>query len=317
MKHILVCGGAGFIGSHLSKALVDRGHTVICIDNISTGQEENITPLLSNPRFRFYKKDILTLTSDDEVLQGPLDQVYDLASPASVTRISDHPIEAATVNSVGVYRLLELALKKGSTFLFASSSEAYGDPHVHPQPETYWGNVNCVGVRSGYDEGKRFGEAITMAYRREKNADTRIARIFNTYGPNSHHNDSRVVPRFITSALNGQDIPVHGDGSQTRSLCYVSDLVDGLIKLMESHETMPVNLGNPVEQTIRSIAEEIIARTHSSSKIVSVPRPPDDPSRRCPDIAKADKILGWKPQITLDEGLAETIEYFRMLTSSS
>lgn len=309
-KRIVVAGGSGFIGSHLCKTLLHQDHEVISFDNLITGQKSNLANLLSKENFLSLKGDIRNISVDNHPFGEKIDEIYDLASPASVTYISEHPLDAATVNSVGSKNLLDIALKYHSRFLFASSSEVYGDPKEHPQKESYWGNVNCVGIRSGYDEGKRFGETLAMAYYREFNLNIRIARIFNTYGPNSHPEDSRVVPRFITQALKGLPLTVHGDGSQTRSFCYVSDLVEGLISLMNSNEVEPVNLGNPDEYTVLSLAKKIIEKIKSTSSIEFVKRPPDDPGVRCPDITRAKQILKWQPNISLENGLHKTIEYF-------
>lgn len=310
-KKILVAGGAGFIGSYLCEALLDRRHEVICLDNLATGNQSNIKSFTTNKNFLFIQSDIRELIIDKLPFDGPVDMIYDLASPASVTYVTEHPIEASTVNSVGTKNLLDLALKFQARFLFASSSEVYGDPKEHPQKESYWGNVNCIGVRSGYDEGKRFGEALTMAYHRELGLPTRIIRIFNTYGPRTRIDDSRVIPNFVTKALKSEPLTVHGDGAQTRSFCYVSDMVSGFIKLMESNISEPVNIGNPREYTILDIAKEIIGTTGSSSKIIFVKRPPDDPSVRCPDITRARQKLHWQPRVPFEEGLSKTIEYFR------
>ncbi len=309
-KRIVVTGGAGFIGSHLSELILRQGHTVISFDNLITGRKQNIEELLKHKGFSFVEGDTRDISLDDHPF-GAIDQLYDLASPASVTYVTEHPIEAATANAIGTKNLLDIARAGHARFLFASSSEVYGDPKEHPQKESYWGNVNCMGVRSGYDEGKRFGEALTMAYERESHVATRIARIFNTYGPRSHPQDSRVVPRFITQAISGRPLTVHGDGTQTRSFCYVSDLVAGLIRLMESDITDPVNLGNPDEYSVLSLAKQIIQKTGSKSTISFVPRPPDDPSVRRPDITLAREKLGWQPTVTLEEGLIKTIEYFQ------
>lgn len=312
-KRIIVTGGSGFIGSHLCERLLKDGQIVVCFDNLATGKRRNIDSFMKNPNFSFIQGDTRDISRDDNPFIGQFDEIYDLASPASVTYIMEHPIEVATVNAIGTKNMLDIADKMNAAFLFASTSEVYGDPKEHPQKETYWGNVNSIGLRSGYDEGKRFGEAITMAYYRERKLKVRIARIFNTYGPNSDSEDSRVVPRFITRALRGEPIPVHGDGSQTRSFCYVSDLVDGLILLMTSKEKKPINLGNPDEYTVLSIATKIIEKTKSSSKIQFVKRPEDDPSVRRPDITRAKTILSWHPKVPLDEGLDLTIAYFRSI----
>lgn len=310
---VLVTGGAGFIGSHLCKQLLDEGLRVVCIDSFITGRKENIKDLASNPRFTLITDDVRNTNVWQLEALADVGAIYDLASPASVDFITTHPVHAATTNSIGLYHALELAKRLHATILFASSSEVYGDPTMHPQKESYWGNVNPVGIRSGYDEGKRFGEALVMAYHRELKLDTRIARIFNTYGPKSSPADGRVIPRFVIAALSGKPIPVHGDGRQTRSFCYVTDMVSGLIALMGSALNQPVNLGNPEEHRIVDIADKIITLTASESRIRYTDRPSDDPSRRKPDIALARRRLGWKPLVSLDEGLSKTITYFKGL----
>lgn len=310
-KTILVTGGAGFIGSHLCARLLGQHEIVICIDSLVTGARRNIEPLLSNPKFIFIQEDVRDTHTFEPIGRQTIDEIYDLASPASVDYVSSHPIYTATTNSIGLYNLLELARHRGSKILFASSSEAYGDSKEHPQRETYWGNVNPVGVRSGYDEGKRFGEALATAYHREAGVDIRIARIFNTYGSNSSLTDGRVIPRFISAALRDVSIPVHGDGTQTRSFCYVNDLVDGLVKLMAHSVTVPVNLGNPVELRIIDVARMILELTKSKSEIVFEDRPQDDPARRMPDITLAQTKLSWKPMVSLAQGLPPTIKYFK------
>lgn len=311
VKTILVAGGSGFIGSHLCEKLLNLNNKVICLDNLSTGNKKNIENFQTNQNFQFINGD----TRDNELYKKleeiGFDQIYDLASPASVTYIMEHPIEVATVNSLGTKNLLDLAVLNKAKFLFASSSEAYGDPKVHPQKESYWGNVNPVGVRSGYDEGKRFGEALAIGYKRELNLDVKIVRIFNTYGPNSSPNDTRVIPRFVTQALKGEDLTVHGDGTQTRSMCYVADLIDGLIKMMESNLTGPINLGNPEEFKIRDLAEKIINETHSKSKIVFIERLKDDPLLRKPDIVFAKEEINWEPKVLFEKGIKMTISYFQ------
>lgn len=313
MKNILVAGGAGFIGSHLCDRLLELGNKVICLDNLSTGNRLNILQLEQNVNFVFINIDTRKIKTEDLSKFGVISQIYDLASPASVDYVCQRPIETATTNSLGTYNLLELAVKYQARFLFASSSEAYGDPSQHPQKEDYWGNVNPVGVRSGYDEGKRFGEALCMAYKREKDLDVKIIRIFNTYGPRSSVIDSRVIPSFVTKALQNKPLLVHGQGDQTRSFCYVSDMVDGLIKLMESNETGPINIGNPDEYKIIDLAEKIIKITKSTSQIQFTERPQDDPSRRKPDITLAEQLLNWNPKISLTDGLVKTIEHFRKI----
>lgn len=310
-KSILIAGGAGFIGSYLCEKLLTLGSKVICIDNLSTGNVKNIQPLKNNENFQFIEADTRDNRLIGRLKEISIDEIYDLASPASVTHIEKYPIEAATVNSIGTKNLLDLAKEKRAKFLFASSSEAYGDPKEHPQKESYWGNVNPIGVRSGYDEGKRFGESLCMAYQREAMVDVRIARIFNTYGPNSQPTDSRVIPSFVTKALRNHPLTVHGNGQQTRSLCFVFDMVEGLIKLMESSETGPINLGNPDEMKIIDMAKKVIEATKANSKIIFVERPKDDPSVRKPDIELAKTKLNWEPKIQFNEGLQLTIDYFK------
>lgn len=312
-KVIVVVGGAGFIGSNLCNALLKDENKIICVDNLSTGSERNIKTLLLNNKLTFINHDVSESNFEQIFRTKRIDEIYHLASPASVTYITDHPIQAAIANSLGTRNLLELAHVKRAKILFASSSEAYGDPKEHPQKESYWGNVNPVGVRSGYDEGKRFGEAFCMAYYRQKSLDVKIVRIFNTYGVNSSIEDSRVVPQFIRQALMGDDITVHGDGTQTRSLCYVGDMVAGLIKCMEGGEVGPINLGNPEEIKIIDLAKKILDMTNSKSKITFVQRPKDDPSVRRPDITKAQDKLSWEPTVSLEDGLQLTISYFKSI----
>ena len=309
-RRAVISGAAGFIGSHFCDRLLAEGFEVTAVDNLLTGSEANLAHLRGNPRFRFILHDI---TRPLEV-EGPLDYVLHLASPASPKDYLEFPIETMDVGSLGTRQMLELAQRDDAKFLLTSTSESYGDPTVHPQVETYWGNVNPVGPRSCYDESKRFAEALTMAYHRARGVRTSIARIFNTYGPRMKLNDGRVVPAFLDQALRGEPITIFGDGSQTRSFCYVSDLVDGLYRLLLSTETMPVNIGNPRELTIREFAEMIAMMTGSTAGIVYHPLPEDDPKKRRPDISKAKRLLGWTPTITLEEGLRPTVEYFRQLT---
>lgn len=304
---IVVAGAAGFIGSHMCDRLLAEGHSVVALDNFLTGSLGNIAHLANHPSFQFLEHDITGAFT----LDGQVDCVVNMASPASPKDYLDHPIETLDAGSIGSRHMLQLALAKDARYLVTSTSECYGDPLVHPQVETYWGNVNPVGPRSCYDESKRFAEALTMAYHRTHGMRTNIARIFNTYGPRMKLDDGRVVPAFLDQALRGEPLTVFGDGSQTRSFCYVSDLVDGLYRLMLSDERYPVNLGNPREMTIREFAEHIIALTGSRSAIVSQPLPEDDPQQRQPDISKARALLGWEPVVDLDEGLTLTVEYFR------
>lgn len=305
---VVLTGGAGFVGSHLAERLLAEGHSVVVVDNCSTGRLDNIKPLLTNDNFTFFKED----TVETLVLEGPVDAVCHLASPASPTDFPRIPVAILKAGSLGTMNALELARQKGARFLCASSSEVYGDPQVHPQPEDYWGNVNPVGARSCYDEAKRFGEALVMAYHHSYNLDTRIPRIFNTYGPRMRIDDGRVLPTFLTQALQGEALTVNGDGSQTRSFCYVSDLVEGLYQLLICegvHE--PVNLGNPEEVTIEQFAREVIEVTDSRSRIIHRELPPDDPKVRCPDITRARKLLGWEPRVSRRQGLELTVPWFR------
>ena len=306
---IVVSGAAGFIGSHLCDRLLREGHTVLGLDNFLTGSPRNIAHLAGEPRFQLRERDITQPFS----IEGPVDCVVNMASPASPKDYLEHPIETLDVGSSGTRHMLDLAVAKDARFLLTSTSECYGDPLVHPQTESYWGNVNPVGPRSCYDESKRFAEALTMAYHRTHALRTSIARIFNTYGPRMKLDDGRVVPAFLDQALRGIPLTVFGDGSQTRSFCYVSDLVDGLCRLMLSEERYPVNLGNPREMTILEFARHILQMTGTSSEIVFEALPQDDPQQRQPDIAKARALLGWEPTVDLDEGLALTVEYFRGL----
>ncbi len=306
MERTLVAGGAGFLGSHLCDTLLSAGHEVICMDNLITGSKNNIAHIQSD-RFHFVDQDI----SQPFTVAGSLDNVMNLASPASPVDYYKYPVETLKVGSFGTYNLLELAREKGAVFFMASTSEVYGDPLEHPQKETYWGNVNPIGPRSVYDEPKRFSEAMTMAYQRTHGVDTRIVRIFNTYGPRMAINDGRAIPNFLYQALRGEDLTVYGDGSQTRSFCYVSDLIDGFIRLLKSEHTNPVNIGNPIEMTLLEMAEKILQVTGSESKIVFKSLPEDDPKVRQPDISLARKLLGWEPKVNLEEGLRDTLEYFR------
>ena len=305
-NRILITGGAGFLGSHLCKRLLDEGNEVICLDNFYTGTKSNIVELLSSPYFEIVRHDI-TFPIYLEV-----DQIYNLACPASPVYYQRYPIQTTKTSVSGAINVLGLAKRLKIPVLQASTSEIYGDPTVHPQTEDYWGNVNCTGIRSCYDEGKRCAETLFFDYHRELGLDIRVARIFNTYGPNMAINDGRVVSNFIVQALTGKDITVYGDGSQTRSLCYVDDLVRGLITLMNTdkvHE--PVNLGNPEERSINNLAEEIISITQSNSRIIYNELPSDDPVQRCPDISKANTLLGWQPRITFETGINKTINYFK------
>ena len=306
MERTLVAGGAGFLGSHLCDALLSKGHEVICMDNLITGNMDNIAHI-KNDRFHFVKQDV----SQPFAVEGSLDNVMNLASPASPVDYYAYPVETLKVGSFGTYNLLELAREKGAVFFMASTSEVYGDPLEHPQKETYWGNVNPIGPRSVYDEPKRFSEALTMAYRRTHGVDTRIVRIFNTYGPRMAINDGRAIPNFLYQALKGEDITVYGDGSQTRSFCYVSDLIEGFVRLLKSSCSDPVNLGNPIEMSLLEMAEKILQVTGSRSKIVFKPLPEDDPKVRQPDISQARKLLDWEPKVKLEEGLQDTLDYFR------
>jgi dTDP-glucose 4,6-dehydratase len=306
-KRVAISGAAGFIGSHLCDRLIAEGFSVVGLDNLLTGVESNIEHLRSNPAFQLLLQNVAVPFE----LEGPFDFVIHAASPASPKDYLALPIETLAVGSDGTRNMLELAEKNGAKFLVTSTSETYGDPTEHPQTETYWGNVNPVGPRSCYDESKRFAEAITMAWHRARSLRTSIARIFNTYGPRMKLNDGRVVPAFLDQALRGEPITVFGDGSQTRSFCYVGDLVDGLYRLMLSDETMPVNLGNPQEMTILEFATLIIGITGSKSALVQEPLPEDDPRQRQPDISKARRVLGWEPRVTLEDGLQSTIAYFQ------
>lgn len=307
-KRVVVLGGAGFVGSHLCERLLDDGAaSVIAVDNLITGSEQNLRTLTGRPGFEYVKADII----EGIPVKGPLDYVFNMASPASPIDYAELPLETLRVGSIGTENGLKLAEANKAVFLMASTSEVYGDPLVHPQHETYWGNVNPIGPRSVYDEAKRYAEAITAAYGRSRGVQVRIVRIFNTYGPRMRLNDGRVVPAFVGQALKGEDFTVFGDGSQTRSFCYVKDLVDGLVRLMLSDETSPVNIGNPREMTIRQFAEAVRAAAGGGGKIIEKPLPKDDPKQRQPDITRARTLLGWEPKVRLEEGLKETIAYFR------
>lgn len=304
---VLITGGAGLIGSHLCDHFIARGDEVIAMDNFITGSPDNIAHLQHHPRFKFIRQDV----TEHLHVDGYVDAILHFASPASPVSYTAYPIQTLKVGALGTHKACGLAKAKGARFLLASTSEVYGDPLVHPQTEDYWGNVNPVGPRGVYDEAKRFAEAMTLAYHRAHNLDVRIVRIFNTYGPRNAIDDGRVVPNFIGQAIRGEPLTVQGDGSQTRSFCYVSDLVQGIVRLLESNETMPTNIGNPNETTILTFAEKINALTGNKAGIVFRPRPVDDPGRRNPDISKARRILGWEPKVSLDDGLRMTIEYFK------
>lgn len=309
MARAVVTGGAGFLGSHLSDRLLAEGYEVVAIDNLITGSEDNIAHLRDNPRFTYLKQDII----EPYTVEGPVDIVYHFASPASPVDYLELPLETLKVGSYGTHNTLELAKAKGARLLLASTSEVYGDPAVHPQPEEYWGNVNPNGTRAVYDEAKRYAEAVTFAYRRLYGLDAKIVRIFNTYGPRMRINDGRVIPQFISQALRGEALTVYGDGLQTRSFCYVSDLIDGIYRLGTSEQSGPINVGNPgTELTMIQIANVIIAATGSRSGLTYVPLPTaDDPKQRRPDIAKARALLGWEPRVPVEAGIPRTIEYFR------
>lgn len=307
MARSLVTGGAGFLGSHLCDCLVQEGHEVICMDNLLTGRSQNIEHLMVQERFTFIQHDV---TKPIEI-EGPLDYILHFASPASPKDYEKHPIHTLKVGALGTYHALGLAKAKGAVILLASSSEVYGDPEVNPQPESYWGHVNPIGPRSVYDEAKRYAEAITMAYHHEHHIGVRIARIFNTYGPRMRLEDGRALPNFVTQALGGESLTIYGDGSQTRSFCYVSDLVEGIYRLLLSAENEPVNLGNPDEVTILQLTREIIEMTGSRSDVIFEPLPQDDPKVRRPDITKAKHCLGWEPRVSRLDGLKRTIPYFQ------
>lgn len=312
MKKILVTGGAGFLGSHLCKRLLDEGHEVICVDNLFTGTKSNIIPLLENKRFEFIRHDVTF------PLYVEVDEIYNLACPASPVHYQHDPVQTTKTSVHGAINMLGLAKRIKAKILQASTSEVYGDPEVHPQPESYWGKVNPIGIRSCYDEGKRCAETLFFDYHRQNKLDIRVVRIFNTYGPNMHPNDGRVVSNFIVQALKNEDITIYGDGTQTRSFQYVDDLIEGMIKMMENKESFvgPVNIGNPIEFTIKELAEKVLELIpKSKSKIVYKPLPQDDPKQRKPDISLAKEKLDWEPKIKLEDGLKPTIEYFRKIVA--
>jgi UDP-glucuronate decarboxylase len=305
MGRILVTGGAGFIGSHLCDYLIERGHDVLCVDNLFSGSKDNIRHLLGYPYFEFIRHDIT------HPFFAEVDRIYHLACPASPVHYQHNPIKTIKTNVVGTINMLGLAKRVKARILLASTSEVYGNPTIHPQTENYWGNVNPIGIRSCYDEGKRVAETLMMDYHRQNHVEIKIVRIFNTYGPRMAVNDGRVISNFIVQALRGEDLTVYGDGAQTRSFCYISDLVEGVVRMADTDCFIgPVNLGNPYESTILDIARAILSMTKSRSKIVFKSLPPDDPERRWPDITLAKKILNWEPGVSLDDGLEKTIEYF-------
>jgi dTDP-glucose 4,6-dehydratase len=307
MKRALVTGGAGFVASHLCERLIKEGYEVIAADSLITGDKSNLSGLKKEKKFHFIEHDVSTPLS----IKGELDWIYHFASPASPIDYLELPIDTMKAGSFAVYQMLELAKRKGAHFFFASTSECYGDPEEHPQKETYWGHVNPIGPRAVYDEAKRFGEAMTSAYLRYFKVPVRIIRIFNTYGPRMRLNDGRVVPNFVSQALKGEDLTVYGSGKQTRSFCYVSDLVDGVIRLSAANYNKPVNVGNPSEFTIIDFAKKVIALTGARSKIIYMPLPEDDPKQRKPDITLAKKLLKWSPKVNLDQGMKLTIDFFK------
>ena len=312
MPRTLVTGGAGFLGSHLCEYLVNKEHEVICMDNLITGSKQNISGIKSG-NFHFVNHNV----SEFIDLDGDLDYILHFASPASPIDYLELPIQTLKVGALGTHNALGVAKAKNATFLLASTSEVYGDPLVHPQPEEYWGNVNPIGPRGVYDEAKRFAEAITMAYHRTHGINTKIVRIFNTYGPRMRIKDGRAIPNFLKQALTGEDLTIYGNGSQTRSFCYVTDLVEGIYRLLMSDQHEPVNIGNPIEMTIQQMANKILQATQSKSKIVQLSLPEDDPKTRQPNIALARKLLDWEPKVSLDEGLESTLEYFKQQINSS
>ena len=306
MSRIVVAGGAGFLGSHLCRMLLDRGDEVVAVDNFVTGSADNVSDLLDRPGFEVLNRDVV----DGVDVDGRLDAVMNLASPASPKDFATLPVQILETGSAGTHSLIRLAMTKGARFFMASTSEVYGDPHVHPQPESYWGNVNPVGPRGVYDEAKRFSEALTMAYHRRHGLDVRIVRIFNTYGPNMRPDDGRVVSTFITQALLGKPLTVYGDGTQTRSFCFVEDEVRGFVSLLDSGYVGPVNIGNPDEFTMLQLAAKVLEATGSRSDVIFEPLPEDDPVQRRPDIALARTVLGWEPDVALEEGLERTVPWF-------
>jgi len=312
VSRILVTGGAGFIGSHLCDSLVNKGHDVLCVDNLFSGSKDNIRHLLGHPYFEFMRHDVI------HALFAEVDQIFHLACPASPIHYQFNPIKTIKTNVMGTINMLGLAKRVKARILLASTSEIYGNPSIHPQTEVYWGNVNSIGIRSCYDEGKRVAETLMMDYHRQNGVDIRIVRIFNTYGPRMAINDGRVISNFIVQALRGEDLTVYGDGNQTRSFCFISDLVEGMLRMMEVDSFIgPVNLGNPRESTILEIANAVLPMIGSSSKIVFKPLPSDDPERRCPNISLARKKLGWEPNVSLETGLEKTIHYFKEKLSTS
>ena len=312
MPRTLVTGGAGFLGSHLCEYLLNKGHEVVCMDNLITGSKQNISEIKSGD-FHFVNHNVSEFIDMD----GELDYILHFASPASPVDYLELPIQTLKVGALGTHNALGVAKAKNATFLLASTSEVYGDPLVHPQPEEYWGNVNPIGPRGVYDEAKRFAEAITMAYHRTHGINTKIVRIFNTYGPRMRIRDGRAIPNFLKQALTGEDLTIYGNGSQTRSFCYVTDLVEGIYRLLMSDQHEPVNIGNPIEMTIQQMADKILQATQSKRKIVKLPLPEDDPKTRQPNITLAKKLLDWEPKVSLDEGLGSTLEYFKQQINSS
>jgi UDP-glucuronate decarboxylase len=305
MARILVTGGAGFIGSHLCDYLLNGHHDVVCVDNLFSGSKDNVRHLLKNPYFEFHRHDII------HPFFVEVDQIYHFACPASPIHYQHNPIKTIKTNVMGTINMLGLARRVKARIVLASTSEVYGNPHIHPQPESYWGNVNPIGVRSCYDEGKRVAETLMMDYHRQNKVDIKIIRIFNTYGPRMATNDGRVISNFIVQALKGEDLTIYGDGTQTRSFCYISDLIEGIVRMTEADDFVgPVNLGNPIETTILALAQRIISLTKSKSKIVFEPLPSDDPEKRCPEIGIAKKLLNWEPEVSLEEGLKKTVDYF-------